>query len=48
MAQQFPTILKKKLFPTTHKEYELRYAGKMRKEDVLADQDGTFNIAIAS
>ena len=41
-----PDDFKEKLFPTTHKEYELRYAGKMRKEDVLADQDGTFAVPL--
>lgn len=41
-----PDDFKEKLFPTTHKEYELRYAGKMRKEDLLADQDGTFAVPL--
>ena len=41
-----PDDFKEKLFPTTHKEYELRYAGKMRKEDILADQDGTFAVPL--
>lgn len=41
-----PDDYKEKLFPTTHKEYELRYAGKMRKEDLLADQDGTFAVPL--
>lgn len=35
-----PADFKYKLFPTTQKEYELVYAGKMRKEDILADEDG--------
>lgn len=41
-----PEDFKEKLFPTTQKEYELRYAGKMRKEDLLADQDGTFAVPL--
>lgn len=41
-----PDDFKEKLFPTTHKEYELRYAGKMRKEDLLGDQDGTFAVPL--
>lgn len=41
-----PDDFKEKLFPTIHKEYELRYAGKMRKEDLLADQDGTFAVPL--
>lgn len=41
-----PDDFREKLFPTTHKEYELRYAGKMRKEDILADQDGTFAVPL--
>ncbi|MBZ9630980.1 site-specific DNA-methyltransferase [Salegentibacter sp. LM13S] len=38
--EQLPDDFKYKLFPTKHKEYELVYAGKMRKEDILADEDG--------
>lgn len=41
-----PEDFREKIFPTTHKEYELRYAGKMRKEDILADQDGTFAVPL--
>ncbi len=41
-----PDHFKEKLFLTTQKEYELRYAGKMRKEDLLADQDGTFPVPL--
>lgn len=41
-----PEDFREKLFPTTQKEYELRYAGKMRKEDILADQDGTFAVPL--
>ena len=39
-GEQLPDDFKYKLFPTTQKEYELVYAGKMRKEDILADEDG--------
>lgn len=39
-----PEDLKYDLFPTLQEEYELSYAGKMRKEDLLADEDGTFAI----
>ena len=34
-----PDIYKYAIFPTKQKEYELVYAGKMRKEDVLADTE---------
>ncbi|MCI5055235.1 MAG: site-specific DNA-methyltransferase [Flavobacteriales bacterium] len=39
-GEQLPDDFKYKLFPTNQKEYELVYAGKMRKEDILADEDG--------
>lgn len=39
-GEDIPTDFKYKLFPTLQKEYELVYAGKMRKEDILADEDG--------
>lgn len=41
-----PDDFQEKLFPTLQKEYELRYAGKMRREDLLADQDGTFAVPL--
>lgn len=41
-GQNIPEDFKYKLFPVEHKEYELAYAGKMRKEDLLADDDGSF------
>jgi adenine specific DNA methylase Mod len=41
-----PDDFREKLFPAIQKEYELRYAGKMRKEDLLADQDGTFAVPL--
>ena len=39
-GEGLPEDFKYKLFPTIQKEYELVYAGKMRKEDILADEDG--------
>lgn len=44
--QPIPEDLKYFLFPTLQEEYELSYAGKMRKEDLLADEDGTFAIPL--
>jgi site-specific DNA-methyltransferase (adenine-specific)/adenine-specific DNA-methyltransferase len=41
-----PDDFQEKLFPISQKEYELRYAGKMRREDLLADQDGTFAVPL--
>ena len=37
---------KYRLFPTEQKEYELVYAGKMRKEDLLANEDGVFPVPL--
>jgi len=37
--KEIPEVYKYALFPTKQKEYELVYAGKMRKEDVLADTE---------
>jgi site-specific DNA-methyltransferase (adenine-specific)/adenine-specific DNA-methyltransferase len=45
-GKAIPDDFKEKLFPVTQKEYELRYAGKMRKEDLLSDQDGTFAVPL--
>lgn len=45
-GESIPEDFQERLFPTTQKEYELRYAGKMRKEDLLADQDGTFAVPL--
>ncbi len=39
-GEDLPDDFKYKLFPTIQKEYELVYAGKMRKEDILSDEDG--------
>jgi len=38
-GKEIPEIYKYAIFPTKQKEYELVYAGKMRKEDVLADTE---------
>ena len=38
-GKEIPEIYKYAIFPTKQKEYELVYAGKMRKEDVLADSE---------
>lgn len=44
--QEIPEDFKYKLFPTKQKEYELAYAGKMRKEDLLANEDGVFPVPL--
>lgn len=41
-----PQDMKYTLFPELKKEYELVYAGKMRKEDILANEDGTFPLPL--
>jgi site-specific DNA-methyltransferase (adenine-specific)/adenine-specific DNA-methyltransferase len=41
-----PDDFREKLFPAAQKEYELRDAGKMWKEDLLSDQDGTFAVPL--
>lgn len=43
---ELPEDFKYKLFPASKKEYELTYAGKMRKEDLLANADGVFPVPI--
>lgn len=45
-GSQIPEGFKDILFPTSQKEYELTYAGKMRKEDLLANDDGTFPVPL--
>lgn len=45
-GEDLPDDFQEKLFPTEQKEYELRYGGKMRREDVLADQDGSFAVPL--
>ncbi len=39
-GQVLPEDYKYKLFPVKQKEYELVYGGKMRREDILANEDG--------
>ena len=39
-GNQIPEDYKELLFPTINKEYELSYHGKMKKEDVLKNEDG--------
>lgn len=45
-GKEIPKDFKYKLFPVEQKEYELAYAGKMRKEDLLADDDGSFPVPL--
>lgn len=45
-GEALPFDFKEKLFPTIQKEYELTYAGKMRKEDILANEDGVFAVPL--
>ncbi len=45
-GKEIPQEFKYDLFPTTHKEYELTYAGKMRKEDILANEDGVYPVPL--
>ena len=44
--EQIPEDYKYLLFPNLQEEYELNYAGKMRKEDVLAGEDGTLPVPL--
>lgn len=45
-GKELPEEFKYQLFPTKQKEYELTYAGKMRKEDLLANEDGVFPVPL--
>lgn len=45
-GEPIPEDYKYKLFPIKQKEYELVYAGKMRKEDVLSNEDGAFPVPL--
>src|SRR3990167_7521245 len=45
-SEPIPEDYKYKLFPVKQKEYELVYAGKMRKEDILANEDGVFPVPL--
>lgn len=44
--EPLPEDFKYKLFPVKQVEYELIYAGKMREEDVLANEDGVFPVPL--
>lgn len=45
-GEVLPEDYKYKLFPVKQKEYELVYGGKMRKEDILANEDGVFPVPL--
>ena len=45
-GKSIPEDLKYELFPVINKEYELLYSGKMRKEDLLSNEDDTFPLSI--
>ena len=45
-GKQIPEDYKYLLFPNLQEEYELTYAGKMRKEDILASEDGTLPVPL--
>ena len=45
-GKELPEEFKYLLFPTKQKEYELVYAGKIRKEDLLANEDGVFPVPL--
>lgn len=45
-GKDLPQEFKYFLFPTKQKEYELVYAGKIRKEDLLANEDGVFSVPL--
>lgn len=45
-GQQIPEDFRELLFGAGKAEYELSYAGKMRKEDILANEDGTFPVPL--
>lgn len=45
-GEEIPEEYKDKLFPVEHKEYELAYADKMRREDLLANVDGSFPVPL--
>lgn len=45
-GEALPDDYKYKLFPVKQKEYELVYGGKMRREDILANEDGVFPVPL--
>ena len=44
--KELPEEFKCQLFPTRQKEYELNYAWKIRKEDLLANEDWVFPVPL--
>lgn len=45
-GKNIPLSLRDLLFPTNHKEYILAYADKMRKEDILSNQDEVYPVPL--
>lgn len=45
-GENIPLDFKGKLFPVQNQECELSYAGKMRREDILANEDGSFPVPL--
>ncbi len=45
-GEHIPDSYRTKLFPVEHREYELAYADKIRREDLLADVDGTMSVPL--
>lgn len=45
-GEPIPLDFKYKLFPIAQKEYELNYAGKMRRQDVLRGEDGVLPVPL--
>lgn len=45
-GETIPDVYHHKLFPIKQKEYELVYAGKERREDILANEDGVFPVPL--
>ena len=45
-GNDIPEDFKNKIFPIQKQEYELSYAGKMRREDILANEDGSFPVPL--
>lgn len=41
-----PLDFKYRLFPTSQKEYELNYSGKVRKQDILRGEDGVLPVPL--
>jgi site-specific DNA-methyltransferase (adenine-specific)/adenine-specific DNA-methyltransferase len=46
LGHPIPDDFKNKLFPVKHKEYELAYGGKMRREDILGNEDGVVPVPL--